>query len=339
MNPDEIIESYVGDVVRRIPRRLRRDVGLELRSLLTEELAGRAADSGRPADAALAMELLTAFGRPQEVADRYRPAGFTVIRPADAPRFTWIALGGVAVQWVLSLAAVFAAQPAASGAGLDFWSRLSVWWLSWGLGAFWWPGILITFALIAGAVGSRRRSRRADRSNAPDGSGNEGDDAFAWAPARVIDRDRVNRPVLVLCIALGMLGASIVIAVPSLAVWAPDLPEPVLRAFTLDPGFLQWRAPWVLLLWAATLGEAIAALMAGRRTRTLRRISLGLSVAWLVLLVWWVAAGPIFTSEPADGVTKVCLLLVALIVVIDLVAGLRRLLAGAEKSKGVPRLG
>ena len=85
MDPEAIIESYVGDIVRRLPRRQRNDVGFELRSLLHEELAGRAADLGRPADEAMAMDLLTAFGRPQDVADRYRPAGFTVIRPADAP--------------------------------------------------------------------------------------------------------------------------------------------------------------------------------------------------------------------------------------------------------------
>ena len=43
MDPQALIESYVDDVVRRLPRRQRSDVGLELRSLLGEELAARAA--------------------------------------------------------------------------------------------------------------------------------------------------------------------------------------------------------------------------------------------------------------------------------------------------------
>src|SRR5471030_1363485 len=103
MDSHAIIESYVDDVVRRLPRRQRTDVAFELRSLLTEDLGGHAADAGRPADAEMTMELLKAFGRPTDVADRYRPAGFTVIRPADAPRFTWLALGGVALQWAISL--------------------------------------------------------------------------------------------------------------------------------------------------------------------------------------------------------------------------------------------
>ena len=45
MDPQALIESYVDDVVRRLPRRQRSDVGLELRSLLGEELAARAAGS------------------------------------------------------------------------------------------------------------------------------------------------------------------------------------------------------------------------------------------------------------------------------------------------------
>src|SRR5690554_3817169 len=106
MDAKAIIDSYVGDVVRHLPRRQRSDVARELQSLLDEELDGRAADSGRPADSAMTMDLLTTFRRPQEVAERYRPAGFTIIRPADAPRFTWIALGGVAVIWAITLPAL-----------------------------------------------------------------------------------------------------------------------------------------------------------------------------------------------------------------------------------------
>jgi hypothetical protein len=37
MDPKPIIESHVSDVVRRLPRRQRNDVGFELRSLLLED--------------------------------------------------------------------------------------------------------------------------------------------------------------------------------------------------------------------------------------------------------------------------------------------------------------
>ena len=62
MDPNAIIDSYVADVVRDLPRRQRADVALELRSLLDDELAvGQRMPVAPPPT--LAMELLTNFGR------------------------------------------------------------------------------------------------------------------------------------------------------------------------------------------------------------------------------------------------------------------------------------
>ncbi|PJJ63501.1 hypothetical protein [Compostimonas suwonensis] len=322
MQPQAVIESYVGDVIRHLPRAQRNDVGFELRSLLNEELAGRAADAGRPADAPMTMELLTAFGRPQDVADRYRPAGFTIIRPADAPQFAWLALGGVVLQWAITLPVAFL-EPArvddwAYGAA-EWWGRLTIWWLSWGLGSFWWPGILIVFTLIAALIGRRRRESK------------------PWTPPRVTDRDLVSRTGIVLALAFGLAGATLLIALPWLAAWAPGLPQPVLDAFAFDPGFLTWRAPWVLLLWAASFALLTAALIAGRWSRRTRGLSLLADLGWLALLIWWIAAGPIFTTEAADSTTKLCLALVAVFVVIDIVVTLRRGPAAIRPPATAPR--
>lgn len=101
----------------------------------------------------------------------YRPAGFTIIRPSDAPRFTWIALGGIAVIWAITLPATMLGVTPVTGwdYGADaWWSRLTVWWLGAGIGALWWPGAVITYTLIGALV--------------------------TPAPRRTIDRDLVNRP-------------------------------------------------------------------------------------------------------------------------------------------------
>ncbi len=311
-DPKAIIESYVGDVVSHLPRRQRNDVGFELRSLLNEDLDGRAADSGRPADTAMALEMLAAFGRPQEVAERYRPAGFTVIRPADAPRFARLALGGLALQWAITLPAALTAPVQPDGwiyAG-TWWGRLTTWWLSWGLGSFWWPGFLITLTLISSAIGRRRG------------------EAKPWTPRRTLDRDHVNRPATVLGIALGIAGATIMIALPWLSVWAPGLPQPVLDAFAFDPRFMPERAVWALPLWAAGFGVQTAALLAGRWTRHTRLVGLALGLAWLALLTWWLAAGRIFITDAADDAAKFGLLLVVVFVIVDIVVTLRRTTAG-----------
>ncbi|SFS02370.1 hypothetical protein SAMN04487846_1569 [Microbacterium sp. cf046] len=311
MDPTAIIDSYVADVVRHLPRRQRDDVALELRSLLDDELGGRAADAGRPADSALVMELLTAFGAPQEVADRYRPAGFTIIRPSNAPRFTWIAFGGVALIWAITLPAMMLGVIPVTGwdYGADtWWGRLSVWWLSFGIGALWWPGAVITYTLIGALVERRRES---------------GPMAWTPAPPRTIDRDLVSRPATVAAIAAGVLGATVVIALPWLASWA-SIPEPAIEALALDPEFLQWRAPWVLLLWAADLVLYALVLIAGRWTVPTLRARSVLSLAMAVLLLWWSLAGPVFLSPVTDTTARLIFAALAVYAAVDAVVAFRR---------------
>lgn len=102
MNANEVIESYVRDVAACLPRQMRDDVALELRALLDDELAAKAEAAGRPADKAMALELLTRFGRPAEAARRYheRPA---IIDPADTHHFAIWTLAGALGLGVLSI--------------------------------------------------------------------------------------------------------------------------------------------------------------------------------------------------------------------------------------------
>ncbi|KAA9104741.1 hypothetical protein [Microbacterium rhizomatis] len=312
MDPTAIIDSYVADVMRHLPRRQRTDVALELRSLLDDELAGRAADAGRPADSSLAMQLLTTFGAPRDVADRYRPAGFTIIRPSDAPRFTWIALGGVALIWAITLPAIMLGVIPVTGwdyGANTWWGRLTVWWLGPGIGALWWPGAVITYTLIGALAEHRRESR-----------------PKAWTPTppQTIDRDLISRPGTVGAIAAGVLGATVVIALPWLASWAPWLPEPAITALTLDPDFLQWRAPWILPLWAADLILYVIVLITGRWTvPTLRTRSL-LSLAGAGLLLWWSLVGPVFVSPTTDTTARILLAALAVLTATDAVLAFRR---------------
>jgi hypothetical protein len=102
MHADDLIERYVADVARLLPRRQRADVALELRTLLLDELQERAAAAGRAADEAMARELLVGFGRPAEVAARYRPT-LAIIDPADSRGFVRAAVAGVTIIWVLGL--------------------------------------------------------------------------------------------------------------------------------------------------------------------------------------------------------------------------------------------
>ncbi|WP_159602765.1 hypothetical protein [Agromyces humi] len=144
----------------------------------------------------------------------------------------------------------------------------------------------------------------------------------------MLDRDSIRRPLYVLAIAAALVGIAALVAAINLATWWPGLPQTLLDAFVIDEGFLETRAPWALLLWAATFASMIAVLVAGRWTRTTRLLAIVGNVLWVVLLVWWVAAGPIFVQPYADSVAKGCLLLVAGLCVLDLVLTVRHVRHG-----------
>jgi hypothetical protein len=97
MTADDVVESYVRDVARYLPRNRRNDVAFELRALLHEELAGKAEASGRTPDKAMAMELLAGFGRPAEAAARYHPQ-IALIDPSDTRDcLIWAVAGAIVV--------------------------------------------------------------------------------------------------------------------------------------------------------------------------------------------------------------------------------------------------
>jgi hypothetical protein len=296
MDPKAVIESYVDDVVRRLPRRQRADVELELRSLLGEELAGRSASAGRPADEAMAVALLSSFGSPQDVAERYGTGGFLIIRPAAGPGFAWASLIGVAVQWALTLPAALTRQPG------DIVLNLGRWWLSWGVGAFWLPGFMVVVAIIAAWIAQRRPH------------------ATDWTP-RIRDRDRINRPLLALGLA-AWAGYMALLAVEPLLLDA--LPRPLAAAFTFDDAFLRTRGLWLFPVWGGQLLVHVAALVQGRWSRRTRLLSDMFGAGVCAVLAWFVAAGPIFAAKPADDITRAILSLVILLSLVSLAINLYR---------------
>ena len=145
MEPQVIIENYVNDVAAHLPRKVRNDIGFELGALLAEQLTAAAAEAGRTADEALAIQVVRGFGSPVEVAARYRAPALEIIEPRHSSAFIKLSVACVAVQWALTLPAVFGSR-----------TTFAQWWLSWGFGAFAWVGwLVIWFGIVAWA---RRRT-------------------------------------------------------------------------------------------------------------------------------------------------------------------------------------
>ena len=304
MKVETIIQSYVDDVARFLPRRIRNDVGLELRSLLTDQLNDRADDAGTEPDAEMTIELLRSFGRPEEVAERYRPPGVVIIEPSAAPGFARIAAIGVFLQWIIS-GLVFYRAAATQGPGVL--EQLGHWWLTYGLGALWWPGFLVCCYGLASAF-QRRRSA-----------------TIEWQPrAGQIDRDRANLLSLTALILGSFIGIVYLLICPA---WVLEqlLPESIDSSWAIyASSFRNLWLPIFVGLFVAQILIVIPVVLNGRWSVGTRRADLGLSIAWLVALVACGLTGEMLAQESSDGIARLALLLVGLFVAVDVFIRLRR---------------
>ncbi|HVY89753.1 MAG TPA: hypothetical protein VG942_12840 [Hyphomonadaceae bacterium] len=287
VSPNAVLEAYVLDVVRRLPRRQRNDVGVELRNLLAESLRDRAADAGHAANNQMALDIVRDFGRPDDVAARYHPPGDPIIPPQQSAAFAWTGLIGIAIQWSVTLPMAFDNGGSAIGA----------WWVTYGLGAFWWPGFLVTIAIIAGFV--RRRWPASPQ---------------AWRP-KGLDTDTINRPLHLAGFAAALVGIGIWVAQ---AWFVLTSSSPAARALAFAPDFLITRAPVIMLYWAAGLTLMLVVIMEGRWRPLTRQVNLGLQVLVCALMAWLILGGPMFVSEVADQTAKAALGLIIVLVVIQL---------------------
>lgn len=306
MNADQLIESYVSDVVRRLPRRLRGDVAVELRALLREELTGRVAKRGGAPEQATpdeAMALLTGFGRPAEVAARYRST-FTIIDPEDSRTFLKAAVVGVALIWLIGLIDTFRGR---LGSIDDALRALQEFYFSVGLPALMWPGLLVVYFGLA--AWTRRRWPQSG----------------VWKP-RPEERNSVNRFGLASAIVFWAAGTAVLVN-PAGAlnlVTGGRLPEAGAAALTYDDDFLRLRGPVVLAVIAAMLVLAIAVLVRGRWETTTRRAQVVLNVVTAGVLLWVLLGGQIFREPGADELVKTAIGITLLIMLIGLALRLRR---------------
>lgn len=117
----DLLERYVQQVGRALPRKLRPDVEAELASLLSESISERMADGRNAVEEEVAAALLRELGPPEKMADSYLPERHHLIGPRlyGAFTFTLIIAMGLFLA-VFGFAALELRGPA------FVWSRLAV---------------------------------------------------------------------------------------------------------------------------------------------------------------------------------------------------------------------
>jgi hypothetical protein len=308
MDANAIIEDYVNSIAAKLPGRLRNDIGLELRTLLTEQLRSAADEAGCAPDDEMAMEVLRRFGRPDEVASRYVTPGFDLIEPGYAPMFVKLSALCVAIQWAITLPTVFSSR-----------MTFSDWWLHWGFSAFAWVGALVVWF----AVGSwyRRRAAGSPDSAAPFWN------LIFWLPGggdwRPGEPQAAERRAARNAAPLGAVLTVFFIA----PAWILGhlLPAGSNTAWVVYDAHFQsgLLAPLIALMVARLLLFAAVTLNARWRAPT-EIIGVGLRIAFVALLFWAVFGWHIFAYPFTDAVFKAWLLIFLLVNSIQIIVWLRR---------------
>ncbi len=308
MNANEIIEDYVNQVAAKLPRRLRNDIGLELRTLLGEQVRTAAEQAGRAPDGEMTLQLLRQFGAPDEVAARYVTPGFELIDPALAPLFVKLALLCVGVQWAVTLPGVFSSP-----------MRFEDWWLRWGFSAFSWVGALVVWF----AIGSwnRRRSAAASDRLLPFWQ------MIFWLPGprewRPGEPQATERRAARNAAPLG--------AVVTVFFMAPAwilghlLPAGTDTSWALyDEHFQHWLLLPLIGLLGVRLVLLAAATLNTKLSAPTESLRFGLWVCSIALLYWALFSGRIFAHPVTDLLVKGWLLAFLIINTIQIIVWLRR---------------
>ena len=97
-----LIDAYVSEIGRRLPRKTRGDIEAEIRSILQDMLDERSQKAGKPVDEEMTLEVLKSYGAPEKVAATYQGER-SLIGPRMYPTFMLIVRIVLAVTGTLAL--------------------------------------------------------------------------------------------------------------------------------------------------------------------------------------------------------------------------------------------
>lgn len=322
---NDLLDRYLAEVERQLPKAERADVAAELRSLLGETLAERAAEAPGGPSEDLTIAVLREFGRPEAVAERYGQPRRGLVSPANYPAYLLvlkIVLGIVTLVYAVSLALwagfggtgserMLGALSAGSldRAAGDFFVALS-------RAAFGYVGTLLTnIGLVTVIFAGIERAEPRPVEEA------------TWDPRdlpQIEDPDRLDRNDLLFEIVV--LVAALVIFNMLLRWQGPliafhDGSITVMGRFT--PAMLA-LVPWINGLWIAELALNLFVLARGRWNPGTRLLDIGINLASLILLAAILRLPAIVDIPGLSTVIKIILVIVWVFVAVELAQQMAR---------------
>lgn len=305
MSPDHVIESYVRDVARNLPGKIRHEIAADLRAQLGDELMGRAEAAGRAPDEALATALVRDFGRPEELAARYHPP-FAIIEPADTRRFIVVSVIGYGI--LATLVVTLARLGVGAAETYDTNNFLG------------WVGLMTVL------FGLRNWLRRRNPEK------------YAWKPHKVLDLAKVNYLDLIVAVPATLFFLATYIwpgpvvefltggQIPAgMMAYQPDFADPT-----------RLRSPWLAIWLLAIVGLHLWVAVRGRWTRLTRWLYIFFLFHVAFQLGWHMAYGPVFLNPEVERVVFLAASLLILGIGIDLWLRVLREWDWIEPPQGAP---
>lgn len=274
----DLVNRYVVEVSRHLPEKTARAIETELRSSLRDAMDAHEAATGRPADEAMAVEMLLGFGHPEAIAARYRQPRF-LIGPAWYPAFQFVAVTVLTVVTIFELGGLLVGAIVSRGGitGDDVIVALRD-----SLEAAF-VGVAMSAFVIAGLERVFGGSHEEDFGRW---------DPRDLPPANLADRDAVDNADLERRIVANVIMLVLLLFLPH---WV-GVPWGHPYRYSIVPLFdLGIRLPLTLLtaFWAGALALDIVLLRRKHWTRALRYVQIGVGIiAAAALVAMLVTAGP-----------------------------------------------
>jgi hypothetical protein len=324
MEANELIERYAYEVGQHLPRKGRDDIRLELQSHLLDNLDERA--GAEKATVEMAADLLHEYGKPEKMAARYLPERY-LIGPQLFPLYRLvliIVLAVIAGSMGLSLAFTFIGQ-GVENVNSWLWNTL-LGFLQGSMSAV--GSITIVFAIIERVSAGRVQLAT------------EYEDE-AWNPldlTPIEDRDRINRPELVVAI---LFYIGLIVLFNFFPHWIGIYRvggESQTVIPILSPEFAVF-IPWLTVLWAAEIVHRLLLLRDGRWHVYTRWLEVGVKGFDLFIIYSIATGGAITNFAWLDLFIRFGLWIGFVVGIIEVVVKIFRLLTGRATGRNKSIIG
>lgn len=284
-----LLDKYILEVGKHLPRKNRTDLQKEIRSTLQDMLDDRSQQSGQPIDEALISEVLQEYGAPAKVAAAYQAPRY-LIGPRLYPFFEMvvkIVLTVLVVIGAIGFGINIVSGDAAGPAFLSALGKYALEMLTGLISAF--GNIVLVFAILERVLPASEFEEEAEK----------------WSPADLSkepDPDQVSRAELIFEMIFILLGLALFNLYPNLIGFMMVKDSSWVYVPALSENFFRYL-PWINLLGVLQIALDLFLLRRGYRQTLTEVFNLALEAAGIAL-AFVMLTGPALISVKSESLAE-----------------------------------